>query len=339
VPSIAGLTVADWEQSYTQDEVLARLGLSDDEFAQRVFARAGIKRRNLNLDADFLARNLQGRSAQVEGELLAASIRAIDELDIDPSSVGTILTASLYSYGAPTLAHRLIGHYDMALSTDKYHIVGVGCASAVPLMRMGTQLLQSNPNRDVLIVAAESMSSILMAAGEDDPRAKTVGSAIFGDGCAAALLRSNRTPTGPVILATKVHQIPDTEHAVELRAEDGDSYLHLARELPDLAGAGLRPLVEDFLRANHLAPERVDHWIVHPGGRRIVESIRDAVGLSDDDVQVSWRALAEHGNIGTASIFYVLRDTIEQREPAEGEYGLAITVGPGVSVGLMLLRF
>ncbi|HEY1834166.1 MAG TPA: 3-oxoacyl-[acyl-carrier-protein] synthase III C-terminal domain-containing protein [Solirubrobacteraceae bacterium] len=338
-PRIAGLAVAEAGTSYTQAEVLERLGLAGDEFAERIFSRAGIERRHLNLDPDYLARNTQGRSQQVEDELLAASVEAIDKLGIDPLSIGTVLSASLYSYGCPTLAHRLIENYEMPLTIDKYHLVGVGCASAVPLMRLASQALQSHPGRDVLVVAAESMSSILMPARADDPRAKTVGSAIFGDGCGVALLSGDRAAQGPAIVASQVHHIPGTHEAVNLRATNDDSYLHLARELPDLAATGLETLVESFLAANHLDISRIAHWIVHPGGRRIVESIRDALSLGDEDVAVSWQALADHGNVGTPSIFYVLRDTIDECEPAAGEYGLAITVGPGVTVGLMLLRF
>ncbi len=74
----------------------------------------------------------------------------------------------------------------------------------------------------------------------DDPRAKMVGAAIFGDGCAAALLSGDPDADGPMILASQVHQIGDTLGAVSLDAQRHRSYLHLARELPDLAGAGLR---------------------------------------------------------------------------------------------------
>jgi predicted naringenin-chalcone synthase len=338
-PVLAGLAVADPPASLSQAEVLDRLGLGEDEFAQGIFARAGVQRRQLNLDAPYLARNLQGRTEQAEDELLATAVQTIDRLDVDPRTIGTLFTSSLYSLGCPTLAHRLIEHYGMPPGTDKYHVTGVGCASAVPLLRLGVLALNQDPNRDVLVVAAESMSSMLAAARVQDPKAKTVGSAIFGDGCAAALLSGDHVRGGPAILATHVHQIPGTLGAVRLEAESEDSYLHLDRELPDLAAAGLGELAREFLARNELTVEHIGHWILHPGGRRIVECTRDALDLSDEDVCVSWKALAEHGNVGTPSIFYVLRRTLDERSPAAGEYGLAVTIGPGVTVGLMLLAF
>jgi predicted naringenin-chalcone synthase len=336
---IAGLATADPEDSFSQEEVLERLGLKGDEFAERIFARCGVQTRHLNLSEDFLGRTLQGRAAQVEEELLSSAIRAVDLLEIDPAAIGCVVSASLYSLGCPTLAHRLVDHYGMHPATDKYHLVGVGCASAIPLLRLAGQSLYEQPDRQALVVAAESMSSILMPARSEDTRAKTVGSALFGDGCAAALLRRDGAGSGPVIVASEVHQIGGTLGAVSLALEHEDSHLHLDRELPELAGAGLGALVGEFLEANALQDAAIDHWIVHPGGRRIIEQVRDALALTDDDVAVSWQALADHGNVGTPSIFYVLQSAVEQRRPRPGQHGLAVTIGPGVTVGLMLLRW
>ncbi len=336
-PRIAALAVADSETVLSQAQVLERLGLAGDEFAEGIFARSGVQRRHLELSDEFLARPLQDRTPQVERELLAHSIRAVDALGVDPREIGTVISASLYSLGVPTLAHRLIDHYAMDPTTDKYHITGVGCASGVPLMKLASQTLHEHPERKTLVVAAESMSSTLMRATPHDPKAKTVGSAIFGDGCAAALLSREHRAGGPAILASQVHQIEDTQGAVSLHFSAEHSYLHLARELPDLAGANLPAIVERFLRRNHLERSDIDHWIVHPGGRRIIENVQTALGLSSEDLATSWSALADHGNVGTPSILYVLKDTIARYAPEPGEHGLMVTIGPGVTLGLMLL--
>jgi alkylresorcinol/alkylpyrone synthase len=231
----------------------------------------------------------------------------------------------------------MVDHYGMHPATDKYHISGVGCASGVPLMRLATQTMHEQPGKQALIVAAESMSGILTPATPDDPRTKTVGSALFGDGCAAAVLSGDPDADGPVILDSQVHQVAGTLDAVRLDLATEDSYLHLARDLPDIGGAALPALVAGFLRRNQLERSDIDHWMAHPGGRRIVENVQSALGLSEDDLATSWSALAEHGNVGTPSILYVLKDTIARCEPQPGERGLMVTIGPGVTLGLMLL--
>lgn len=334
---IAAIAVSDPGESLTQQQVLERLGLSGDEFAERIFARSGVRRRHLDLDEDFLGRTLQGRAQQIEQGLLRHSIDAVDALELDPQRIGAVISSSLYSLGCPTLAHRLVEHYGMHPATDKYHISGVGCASGVPLMRLALQTMREQPGKQALVVAAESMSGILTRARPGDPRAKTVGSALFGDGCAAAVLSDDPGADGPVILDSQVHQIAGTLDAVRLDLTAEDGYLHLARDLPDIGGAALPEVVDGFLRRNRLERADVDHWMAHPGGRRIVENVQSALGLSDEDLDTSWSALAEHGNVGTPSILYVLRDTIARHEPEPGERGLMVTIGPGVTLGLMLL--
>jgi predicted naringenin-chalcone synthase len=338
-PRISGLELADAEMSFSQDEVLTMLEMKGDEFAERIFGRCGVQRRHLNLNGESLATTLQGRTAQIEEELFGYAVQAFDRLEVDPLEIGTVVTATLYSLGGPTLAHRMVDHYEMDPSTDKYHVLGVGCASAVPLMRLVAQSMREHPDRKGLVVAAESMAGILMRASAEDTRAKVVGSSIFGDGCAVALLDGSPEAEGPQIMASKVHQIGRSLGAVKLELAAEDSYLHLDRDLPDRAGAGLRALVEDFLAAHDLSPAAIDHWLVHPGGRRIIESVQEALDLCDEQVGISYDVLANHGNVGTPSILYVLRRTIDERAPEPGELGLMVTIGPGITVGLMLLQW
>jgi polyketide synthase Type III len=347
------MALAHPQTSFSQNEVLALLGLSHDEFAQRIFSRCGVLHRRLNLTEELLATTVQGRTLAIEEQLLGDAVRAIDELEVDPAEIGVVISSSLYSLGGPTIAHRLVDHYEMDPSTDKYHVVGVGCASAVPLFRLASQTLSVHPGKKALVVAAESMAGILMGASVDDARSKTVGSSIFGDGCGAALiefdegpaaapahsLASSTRPAGPAILASKVHQIGGTLGAVRMQLASDDSYLHLIRELPDVAAEGLCELVDEFLGACGIDRESIDHWLVHPGGRRIIESVQEALELSRDDVIDSYEVLAEHGNVGTPSIFYVMKHMLDRRAPLPGERGVMVTVGPGVTVGLMLLRW
>src|SRR5689334_6757765 len=78
VPRIAGLAVWAPVGTVSQREVLDRLGLAGDEFAEGIFARCGVRTRNLRLDDDFLAGNLQGRTALVEDELFERAVALVD---------------------------------------------------------------------------------------------------------------------------------------------------------------------------------------------------------------------------------------------------------------------
>jgi alkylresorcinol/alkylpyrone synthase len=83
--------------------------------------------------------------------------------------------------------------------------------------------------------------------------------------------------------------------------------MEISRELPAIAETGLRPLVHDFLRGQGLDLDAIDHWLVHPGGRGIVEAVQRGLGLSDEQVEPSLHVLSEYGNVGTPSAFFVLK--------------------------------
>jgi predicted naringenin-chalcone synthase len=337
-PHIAGLALASPSESLDQQQLLTLLGLRGNGFAEDVFGRSGVQQRQLELDGPLLAATLQERTAQTEQRLLRMACDAIDQLACDPGQIGVVVSATYYSLGGPTLAHRLVEHYGLDPDTDKYHLVGIGCASAVPLLRLAAQALRAHPGKQALVVAAESVSGFLTPIELGDDRVKVVGSALFGDGCAATLLELSEHAPGPAIVDSAVHQIPGTLDHVRF-AVDGDSHMAIDRELPGVAERQLPPLVDDFLERRGNEPSDIDHWLVHPGGRGIVEAVQRGLGLSDEQIAPSVRVLAEHGNVGTPSAFYVLATTEAERCPAPGDSGLMVTIGPGVTVGLMLLQW
>lgn len=333
------LATVNPEASYTQDEMLDLLGLRGNEFAEGIFDVCGVQRRQFAITPELLASRLQSRVEQSEEHLLQMALGAVAKLDCDPADISTVITASYYSLGGPTLAHKLVGELGLAPSTDKYHVLGVGCASAVPLFKLASQALLEKPESRALVVGAESITGFLTTVGPDDEKTKIVGSSLFGDGCAAAVLTRDAASAGPALLAAKVHQIDDTLDSVRFRVSADDSFMHMGRELPTIAREGSGKLVDDFLAERGLTRDRIEHWMIHPGGRGIIEGVEEGLGLSRDDVQVSYDTLAEHGNMGTPSSFYVLKGVAERNQPNPGELGLMLTIGPGVTVGLMLLRW
>jgi hypothetical protein len=114
LPRISALAVTDVDVGVAQSDALALLGLPGDEFAEGVFDRAAVMTRSLDLSEATLARTLQGRTASTEDQLFDHAVEAVERLGVDPADVGTLVTSSPYSLGAPTLAHRLIERFEMA---------------------------------------------------------------------------------------------------------------------------------------------------------------------------------------------------------------------------------
>jgi alkylresorcinol/alkylpyrone synthase len=220
-------------------------------------------------------------------------------------------------------------------------VTGVGCASAVPLLRLAGQALRERPGEAALVIGSECVSGFMTRARPGDERTKIVGSALFGDGCGAGLLTlgDGPAPGAPEIVASAVHQVPGTLDQVRFAVGEDDSFMRLGRELPAITEEGLPALVDEFLEPRGLDRSSIDHWLLHPGGRGILEGAQRGLGLSDEQVAPSTNVLAEYGNTGTASSFFVLREAERMFGPRPDELGLLVSIGPGVTVGLMLLSW
>jgi alkylresorcinol/alkylpyrone synthase len=339
-PVISGLGVSYPPERRSQDEMLALLGLAGDDFAESIFARSGVRTRRLYVSGQTLSASLQARAAATEEHIFEMALDALGELDFDPDEVGVLVTAGYWSLGGPTLGHRLLDRLGLGPRTDKYHVTGVGCASAVPLLRLAGQALRERPGERALVIGAERVSGFMTPVRSGDERTKVVGFALFGDGCGAALLDLGEgAEGGPELVASLVHQVPETLDQVRFAVSEDDSFMRLGRELPAIAEASLPGLVDEFLGEQGLRRSSIDHWVLHPGGRGVLEGAQRGLGLSDEQVAASAAVLAEYGNTGTASSFFVLKETESMHRPDPGELGLLVSIGPGVTVGLMLLSW
>ena len=94
----------------------------------------------------------------------------------------------------------------------------------------------------------------------------------------------------------------------------------------------------NFLAAHGLNIGDVGAWVSHPGGPKVIEAITATLGLPDDALELTWRSLSEVGNLSSASVLHVLRDTIA-KQPPQGSPGVLMAMGPGFCSELVLLRW
>jgi alkylresorcinol/alkylpyrone synthase len=70
----------------------------------------------------------------------------------------------------------------------------------------------------------------------------------------------------------------------------------------------------------------------------VVEAMQDALEVGPEALAVTWRSLERIGNLSSASVLHILADTLRDRPPAPGTYGLLLAMGPGFCLELVLLQ-
>ena len=285
-----------------------------------------------------MARTLRGAPSRSRANCSLTRSRAVEQLRVDPQEIGTVISASLYSLGCPTLAHRLVDHYEMDPTTDKYHITGVGCASARAADAPGAQTLREHPHKQALVVAAESMSGLLSPAAPGDPKAKVVASALFGDGCGAALLSADARAHGPG--DSRLAGPPDRR--VAGRREPA---VRPDRRLPAPRARAARPRRRGTARRGRRLPapqpparrgdRPLDRAPRRPAHHRERAGVAGALRRGrGDELAMRWPSTATSARRRSSTC---LRTCSSTTSPQPGERGLMVTIGPGVTVGLMLL--
>jgi alkylresorcinol/alkylpyrone synthase len=323
--------------SMSQDEAKAFLGLSGHPFAERVFSRSGIARRCLALSPDHLGLDMLERSAIADGIYMGMALDAIGGLDFRPEEIGTLVVISFHVLGVPTIAHRLIGALGLDPDTPKFHLAGAGCAGAIPVLDFAVRAWMAHPEKSVLVVAIDAASAFLTRYAEED-RKGILNASLFGDGCAALLIGTKATGEGPhpKIVDLKVRQFADTEEAAKFHL-GGAAFIGIGQELPGMAREQAGALVGELLAPHGLSAGDIDHWILHPGGRAIVEGFQASLGLSEWQARPSFDVLRDYGNMGTPTSLFVLDHLIRTRRPRPGERGVMVTAGPGITMGVALL--
>ena len=122
--------------------------------------------------------------------------------------------------------------------------------------------------------------------------------------------------------------------------KEGFLKIILAREIQDLAGPLVKEVVERFLSERGLALGDIRQWIIHPGGRKVIDRIAESLGLSEQSVQNSKEILREYGNMSSATVLFVAeRFARGKQEMRKGDLALMLAMGPGLAVEGALLRW
>jgi alkylresorcinol/alkylpyrone synthase len=141
------------------------------------------------------------------------------------------------------------------------------------------------------------------------------------------------------VLDSRSHLYPGTERAMGWDIGSGGLKIVLGAEVPDLVTAHLGDDVRGLLADHGIALADVETWVSHPGGPKVIEAIQTALDLPPDALELTWRSLAEVGNLSSSSVLHVLHDTMTKRSPAPGAAGVLMAMGPGFCSELVLLRW
>jgi alkylresorcinol/alkylpyrone synthase len=347
MPRVAACATALPPHGVSQEEareICGRLyaGHPDLERLLAVFDRSGVARRYFAFPPDYYAAGhpFERRNADFVGQALGLAERAaracLEAAGTAPDQVDHLYLVTTTGLATPSLDALLVPRLGLRADVRRSPLFGLGCAGGAGGLIRAAEVLRSRPRQRALVVAAELCGQVF------SPRAlrpvDVVGTALFGDGAAAALVAGDDAAgTGPRVLGSRSVLFDDTRDLMGWDFTGDGMRLLLSPAVAGLVRERLKGVVEAFLADQGLESKKVRYWVLHPGGRRILEAYEAAFGLGPEALLWTRQSLARVGNLSSASVLFILSDVLAGARPKPGETGVVCALGPGFAAELVAL--
>jgi polyketide synthase Type III len=348
---IAGLGTATPPKRYTQAQCwesfqaaaqFARLDRRARTTLQRVLLHDnGIRTRALALDslAEVFAVDpdtLQRRFALHAPALAVdAATRALRQAGLGPQDMDAVVISTCTGYLCPGLTSYVGERLGLRSDVLGLDLVGQGCGAALPNLRAAEALLGADTCKHVLSICVEVCSAAFYL--DNDPGV-LISACLFGDGAGAAVLASEPPKSGRSIewrVAGSLHN-PGERDALRFEHKDGMLRNVLTPQVPRLAARHAAAVLDDVLKRQGMVRNDIGTWILHAGGRKVIEALRESLELSAVDVEWTRKVLSEVGNVSSPAVYFTLQAALEGN--AAGGWWWMSSFGAGFSCHGALLK-
>jgi predicted naringenin-chalcone synthase len=97
--------------------------------------------------------------------------------------------------------------------------------------------------------------------------------------------------------------------------------------------------LQQLLQRHGLSRTHIGFWVVHPGGRKVIDNVQKHFGMTDAQLRFSRTVLRNYGNMSSPTVMFVLDEVARNGDPRPGDWGVMIALGPGMAAEVALLRW
>ena len=291
-------------------------------------SRTGIENRHIVAEGEATS----DMGAQIAKQLLARSEKAAEDIDL-------ILVATSTPDFPVVSTAALVQDKIGAANAWGFDIVAA-CTGFVYAMETGSKMIESGQYKNVIVIGADTMSSII----DYTDRNTCV---IFGDGGGGVLLEPSENEHGVLdsILHTdgsgsKYLTVPAGGSLHPASIDTVEKKMHYVyqdgKTVYKFAVKNMAKVSKQILDKNGLKGEDIKLFIPHQANKRIIDAAAERCGLQKDQVFVN---INRYGNTTAGTIPLAIDEAVEMNLLAEGDLLLLAAFGGGFTWGSMLIRW
>lgn len=266
-----------------------------------------------------------------------AALKAFYQAECLPEEIDYIIYVNTTGLATPSIDARLINCLELKNNIRRTPIWGLGCAGGVAGLAHAHHYLCGHPRDKVLLISAELCGLTFLP--DDHSKSNLVATALFGEGAAAVLLTGDEVEAeGIGIVDTYSRFYPDSLDVMGWNIVSEGMQVVFAKRIPEIVETNALSDFSEFLNQNHLTLENIQHYIIHPGGKKVIEAYEKALSLSDGQFELARGILRDYGNMSSVTVLFVLESYMRQYGINRGELGIMSALGPGFSSESLLLK-
>lgn len=250
-----------------------------------------------------------------------------------------LITVSCTGMYAPGLDTELVEHLGLPNDIFRTSVNFLGCNAAFHALKIADLITKSDDSAKVLVVCVELCTLHFQPKNDHD---NLLSNTIFGDGAAAVVVTGDKYAKEQELKGVKI------EGFYSLLLHKGKDLMGwnitpvnfemvLNASIPEFIGEEINSIVLKASQKYNLKPDSIHKWAIHPGGKKILDTIQRSLRLSDDDVRYSNKILNEYGNMSSPTILFVLHELMAEHHPGKSVFSIGF--GPGISIETALLTY
>jgi len=283
--------------------------------------------------------NVEDRSNIFKAHAVSLAVGAIEnslekiKTSIAELEITHLITVSCTGMYAPGIDAALIEQLD--LPNDIFHTSFnfLGCNAAYPALKLADMIVKTDENAKVLIVCVELCTIHFQPKNNHD---NLLSNTIFGDGAAAVIISSDRYKTRSIQGSMMINGfysllLNKGKDLMGWNITPVNFEMVLDSRIPEFIGNAMDEIIIKTTGKLNIAPGKINKWAIHPGGKKILDTIKKQLKLNDTDLKYCYKVLAEYGNMSSPTILFVLNELMfAEHKPDETIFSMGF--GPGLSI-------